>query len=127
MRIKINSVLIKYVFAGAICTFIDIFIFWSLIKLLLVHWFFATFISFLIVSLIGYYFYLNHVFTSTSKNKSFHLLFFIIANVGALIINQFILYIGIELIAIDAIFVKLFASGLVIVFNYIVRSKFIFI
>ena len=127
MRIKINPVLFKYLFVGTMCFFADFFIFWFCIKILLINWFFATSISLLIVSLFSFYLYFNHVFGSTSKNKSFQLSFFIIANVVALIITQCILYIGIELIGLDAIFVKLFASGLVIVLNYIVRSKFIFI
>lgn len=128
MKIFKNQVhLIKYAFVGAASTFLDIFIFWFCIKIFMLHWFFSTTVSFLIVSVFGFYFYLNHVFTSNSKKNNINrLYFFLFANVFALIINQFILYIGIELFSLEAIYLKIFASLIIIFLNYIVRVKWIF-
>ena len=124
---KIDTILFKYAFVGALCTSIDIFLFWFCLKVLLIHWFFSTTISFFIVSIFGFYFYLKHVFTLTAQNmRVYKLTLFLFANIFSLILNQFILYIGVELISLDEILVKIIGSAATIIVNYIVRSKLIF-
>ena len=127
INIIFKSMLSKYILVGIFSYILDFIIFLICLKIFLINWFFSAGTSFIIVSLIGFHFYFNHVFSNNSNDKkSYVLLFFLIANLGSLILNQFILYLGIEILDINILYVKICSSCIVILINYILRYRLIF-
>jgi putative flippase GtrA len=123
---KINNI-IKYIIVGGICYISDILIFWICVKLLLMHWFFASTISFSMISLVGFYLYLNIVFyINPRSNRRIQLLLFLVSNLVSMLIHQFVLYLGVEVFKYDIIYTKIVTSTLMIFINYFVRSMYIF-
>lgn len=120
--------IIKYVFIGLLCVFFDFIIFYTLTNNFSFSWSTSSLISFFFSTALGFYFFNKYVFINQIKfktNKKFY--FFLVNNIIALILNQFLLYIFIEIIEFSLIISKIYTTLFVIFYNFIIRKKLIFI
>ena len=120
--------IIKYVFIGLLCVFFDFIIFYTLTNNFSFSWSTSSLISFFFSTALGFYFFNKYVFINQIKfktKKKFY--FFLVNNIIALILNQFLLYIFIEIIEFSLIISKIYTTLFVIFYNFFIRKKLIFI
>ncbi len=119
--------LIRYFFVGGIAACVDIGIFIVFAKLLDFNYLVVSAIGFTIATLVNYFLSIRHVFDSGIRfeRRQEMGLVYLISAIG-LIINQSVLYIGIDNLGWEMIFTKLVATSIVFVWNYGARARFVF-
>ena len=120
--------IIKYVFIGLLCVIFDFSIFYILTNNFSYSWSISSLISFFFSTVLGFYFFNNYVFINQIKfktNKKFY--YFLLNNLIALMLNQLLLYIFIEIIELSLVFSKIYTTLFVILYNFFIRKKLIFI
>ena len=122
MKKLINQIL-KFGVVGVIAFLIDYGLF-ALLTILHVHYLIAQVISFSISLAFNYWASIKWVFDAKKQTKKEVILFVVLSVVG-LGINELLLYIGVDLIHIHELIVKLFATAVVMVYNFITRKIFI--
>jgi putative flippase GtrA len=118
---------IKYGLLGFCCALIDLSLFLVLIKILQFQWVFSAPTAFIIATLINYLLSVKFLFESRSKHpvKVELALIFLVAAIG-LLLNQFLLWIFIDLNGLWIVYSKVIVIGIVFVWNYSSRRMFIF-
>ncbi len=118
---------IKYFFVGGIAALIDWVLFFILIKGFHIPWYFSAIISFTFATLANYVLSINHVFESGVRfqKKQEMALVFLVSLVG-LGINQAILWLLISVAKTHLLLSKISATGVVFLWNYMIRHKFVF-
>ena len=117
----------RYFIVGGIAAGVDFSIFGFFLYKLSLSWFWAAFFSFLIATSVNYFLSIRHVFVSGVRFRKSHemLLVFFVSGVG-LAINQLVLYLGIALFGVYPFVAKVGATGVVFLWNYASRTRFIF-
>ena len=117
----------KYFVVGGVAASVDLAIFATLVKGLHVIWPIAATLSFVVATGVNYFLSIRFVFASGQRFRPINevILVFVLSALG-LIFNQCILYLLIEICAIELILAKILATGLVFFFNYGIRRYFIF-
>lgn len=120
---------INYLFFGG-CTFlVSIITFYIFNKILLLNEHVANVISWILAVSFAYITNKLYVFDSkTNNNKELlkEIGSFISARILTLVIEEIILFIGINMLKLDAMFIKILAQIIVIASNYILSKLFIF-
>lgn len=119
--------IIKYFFVGGAAALVDWSVFALLVKYFNYPWFVAGASSFMLATLVNYVLSIKHVFASGTRftrNKEVFLTFFV-SFIG-LVINQLILWQGIEFYLLDPLLAKIMATGVVFFWNFAARNYFIF-
>jgi len=118
----------RYFLVGGIAATVDFSIFAALVKTETTGWFTAGLIGFSLATSVNYLLSIRHVFESCARFKKHHevMLVFVASGVG-LAWNQSILYVLIDRLNVDTLISKLGATALVFCWNYLARSKFIFL
>jgi putative flippase GtrA len=84
-------------------------------------------VSFAIATLVNYFLSIKYVFKSGARyTKSTEIFAVYIVSFFALLINEIILYVLIDLLFIEMIFSKIMATGIVFSWNYLIRKNYIF-
>ena len=119
--------LFRYFIIGGISAIIDLGIFSLFAYIFGWPWFFVSIVSFIIATLANYFLSINFVFVSGVRYKKRAEItgVFIISGL-ALVVNQVVLYIGIEWLQWPLIVSKITATGMVFFWNYFGRRHFIF-
>ena len=118
---------IKYFFVGGIAASVDIGIFFIFAKLLGFHYMPVGISSFTLATLVNYLFSTRYVFVSEIRfSKKAEVLLVYVFSSLALLINQFVLYLCIDVIMLEIMLSKLIATGSVFFFNFFARNNFIF-
>lgn len=119
--------IVRYFFVGGAATAVDLSLF-----ALLVHGFGLPYLpvgatTFIIATALNYVLSIYFVFESGARFRRPHevALVFAVSGVG-LLLNQAILYIGVEMFSLVPIVAKLFATGIVFFWNYSARAYFVF-
>lgn len=125
---QIDRKITHYFFVGFFAFIIDFIIFFLLYKNNYCDWFSASTISFLFSTFVNYFVSSKFVFLSSIRYSKFSeiILVFLVSSIG-LVMNQFWLFIFIEKFSLNIIFSKITASGLVFLWNFYGRRKFIFV
>lgn len=125
-QINLISQIIKFIIVGGIATLIDWALFYILYNLVKINPLIANIISFTISLIYNYLASVKYVFKVT-KDKTKKRLFieFIILSVIGLGINELFIYIFVTLINLNAMIVKVVATSIVMVFNFITRKIFL--
>lgn len=119
--------IIKYFLVGGIAAIIDIGLFSFFAAYLSLPWLPVSIATFTLATLINYFLSIRFVFQSGARYKKNQEIIgvFIISSL-ALIINQIILYLSIEIFEFNLIISKILATGSVFFWNYFGRSRLIF-
>lgn len=117
----------KYIGVGSIAALVDISIFTVFAKLLGFNYLIVALVSFAIATLVNYFLSIKYVFKSGARyTKSTEIFAVYIVSFFALLINEIILYVLIDLLFIEMIFSKIMATGIVFSWNYLIRKNYIF-
>lgn len=120
--------LIRYFFVGGTAALVDFGIFAALIKLGGFDWFWSAVISFVVATAVNYFLSVRHVFESGIRFARHHevALVFLVSGIG-LGINQAVLFLLIGYFGLNALVAKVSATGVVFVWNFLARSRFVFL
>ena len=126
MKNNLLKQILKFGVVGVIATVIDIGLYSILTELVHIHYALAQVISFSISLAFNYWASIKWVFTVKKQTFKDALIFIILSIIG-LGLNELLLWIGIDLLHLKKyhLIIKLFATGIVMVFNFITRKLFI--
>jgi len=117
----------RYFVVGGISAVFDIGFFFIFAKLLGFHYMLVSTAGFVFAVLINYFLSVRFVFTSGvrfSKGKEFALVY-LVSGVG-LGLHLAILYVCIDLMSLELMLSKFFATGSVFLWNFLARNYFVF-
>lgn len=119
--------IVKYFFVGGAAATVDIGLFSIFAGYLGWPWVPVSIATFILATLTNYFLSIQFVFESGARHKKHVEVFgvFIVSGL-ALLVNQIILYLAIEIFGWHLIFSKIVATGAVFFWNYYGRSKFVF-
>jgi len=119
--------IVKYFFVGGAAALVDIGLFSIFASYLSWPWIPVSIVTFILATITNYFLSIQFVFESGARHKWHIEVFgvFIVSGL-ALLVNQIILYLSIEILGWHLIFSKVVATGVVFFGNYYGRSKFVF-
>ena len=119
--------IVKYFFIGGISATIDFGLFSFFVAYLGWSWVAVSVATFILATFINYFLSIIFVFQSGVRyRKNQEIVGVFIISSLALVINQITLYLSIEILEMNLIISKIFATGVLFFWNYYGRSKIIF-
>lgn len=119
--------LVRYLFVGAAAAAVDFSIFFLLVKGFSYPWFPVAIFSFVVATAANYLLSIRFVFESRARFRRWHEIALVfLVSAAAMVVNQTILWLTIDLLALDILVSKIAATGTVFVFNFTWRHFFIF-
>lgn len=116
--------ILRFLVVGGTATVIDYSIFAILTQFLNIHYLVAQVISFTISLMFNYVASTKWVFNANKQNKK-QIIIFVVLSVIGLGINSLLLFIGVDLMSIHELIAKLFATAIVMIYNFITRKLII--
>ena len=120
MKKLINQIL-KFGVVGGIAFVIDYGILFLLAKVIGLNELISAAISFIISLTFNYFLSTKWVFEAKKQTPK-EVIIFVLLSVVGLGINEVLIYLGIKKLGIDVMIVKLFATAIVMVYNFITRK-----
>lgn len=115
--------ILRFGIVGVLAFLIDYGLMIFCTEILGIYYLWSSLISFTVSVIFNYVMSVKWVFTvDNGKTQSQNLFFFVTFSILGLGINQLIMWIGVEKVLISYMLVKLFATAIVMVFNYITRK-----
>jgi putative flippase GtrA len=119
--------IVRYFFVGGTAAVVDIGLFSIFAGYFGWPWIPVSIATFILATLTNYFLSVQFVFESGLRHKKHVEVFGVfVVSILALLVNQLVLYIAIEVFDWHLIFSKIFATGVVFFWNYYGRSKFVF-
>lgn len=116
----------KFIIVGGIATIIDWAIYYVLYNFLHVKPLIANILSFSVSVIYNYTASVKWVFdVNGSKSKKKMFIEFMIFSIVGLLLTELLLWIGIDLINMNAMIAKIIATAIVMVFNFVTRKIFL--
>ena len=125
MNKKLLMQIIKFGIVGVVATVIDFGVLSFLKEVLSVDVLVASAISFSVSVIANYILSMLFVFQGSKDNKLKEFAIFVLLSVGGLLLKQLIMWIGTEFVSAYYLWVKLFATFFVPVYNFITRKIFL--
>ena len=122
---KLIIQLIKFGIVGVIATLIDLAVLMVLKEILDVDVLAASAVAFSVSVIANYILSMLFVFKSRGNSKVKEFLVFVILSIGGLLLNQFIMWLGTEIMTAYYLWVKAFALVFVPTYNFITRKIFL--
>lgn len=122
---KLIIQLIKFGIVGVIATLIDLAVLMLLKEFMHVDVLVASAVAFSVSVIANYILSMLFVFKSRGNSKVKEFLVFVILSIGGLLLNQFIMWIGTEIMTAYYLWVKAFALVFVPIYNFITRKIFL--
>ena len=122
---KLIIQLIKFGIVGVIATLIDLAVLMVLKEILDVDVLAASAVAFSVSVIANYILSMLFVFESRGNSKVKEFLVFVVLSIGGLLLNQFIMWIGTEIMTAYYLWVKAFALVFVPIYNFITRKIFL--
>ena len=122
---KLIIQLIKFGIVGVIATLIDLAVLMVLKEILYIDVLVASAAAFLVSVIANYILSILFVFKSGKNSKVKEFVIFVVLSIGGLLLNQFIMWIGTEIMTIYYLWVKVFALVFVPIYNFITRKIFL--
>lgn len=118
--------IVKFVIVGLIATIIDISAYYIFYSIFNINPLLANVLAFCISVTYNYIASVKWVFDIT-ENKSNKRMFaeFIVLSIVGLLLTELIIYIAVDKLNINAMIIKIIATGIVMVFNFITRKIFL--
>ena len=117
--------ILRFTVVGGFAFLIDYGILYILTEFIGIHYLVSSIISFTISVIFNYIMSIKWVFNVTKKQGIEDFIKFVILSVIGLGINELIMYIMVDIINIHYMISKLFATGIVMIYNFITRKIFI--
>lgn len=117
--------IIKFGIVGVIAAVTDFGVLVILKELIGIDVLIASAISFCVSVAVNYILSMTFVFKSKGDSKIKEFIVFVLLSVGGLCLNQFILWVGVTFTSVYYLIVKLFATVIVPVYNFITRKIFL--
>ena len=119
--------LLKYFFVGGAAAVVDISLFSLFAGYLAWPWIPVSICTFILATFVNYFLSIQFVFESGARHKkNVEVIGVFLVSGLALLVNQLVLYVAIELLGWHLIVSKIIATGTVFFWNYFGRSKFVF-
>ena len=118
-----------YLFFGGLTTLLSILLFWFFTEPLKINALVANAIGWILCVLFAYLTNRTWVFTDKARDARGifrEVCYFFAGRIGTLLLEEAVLWVGIDLLGIGSMLVKVFAQVLVIVGNYYISKWFIF-
>jgi putative flippase GtrA len=122
---KLIIQLIKFGIVGVIAAAIDFGVLTLLKEALHIDVLIASAISFSVSVIANYILSMLFVFKSAEDNKVKEFIIFLALSIGGLLLNQFIMWIGTEFTSMYYLWVKVCATVLVPIYNFVTRKIFL--
>ena len=122
---KLIIQLIKFGLVGVIATLIDLAVLMLLKEFMHVDVLVASAVAFSVSVIANYILSMLFVFESSGNSKVKEFLVFVVLSIGGLLLNQFIMWIGTEIMTAYYLWVKAFALVFVPIYNFITRKIFL--
>ena len=122
---KLIIQLIKFGIVGVIATLIDLAVLMVLKEFMKVDVLVASAVAFSVSVIANYILSMLFVFKSRGNSKVKEFLVFVILSIGGLLLNQFIMWLGTEIMTAYYLWVKAFALVFVPIYNFITRKIFL--
>ena len=122
---KLIIQLIKFGIVGVIATLIDFGVLMLLKELMHVDVLVASAVAFSVSVIANYILSMVFVFKGSDNGKAKEFVIFVALSIGGLLINQFIMWVGTEIMTAYYIWVKFFACVFVPVYNFVTRKIFL--
>ena len=117
--------LIKFGIVGVIATLIDLAVLMLLKEFMHIDILVASAVAFSVSVIANYILSMLFVFESSGNSKFKEFLVFVVLSIGGLLLNQFIMWIGTEIMTAYYLWVKAFALVFVPIYNFITRKIFL--
>jgi len=121
---KLFKQIIKFGIIGGMAFLIDYSLLYVFTDILGIHYLISSIISFTVSVIFNYILSIKWVF-NVSENKKNTFIFFITFSIIGLLINQIIMYVGVDIINIYYMITKIFATFIVMIFNFVTRKIFL--
>lgn len=123
---KLLLQIIKFGGVGALCFVIDYGILFVLTEFVGLYYLLSSAISFSISVIVNYILSILFVFdTNTENNGIRNFVLFVIFSIIGLLLTTGIMKLGVDILSWNYMFVKIFATGIVMVYNFITRKLFL--
>ena len=122
---KLIIQLIKFGIVGVIVTLIDLAVLMLLKEFMHIDVLVSSAVAFSVSVIANYILSMLFVFKSRGNSKVKEFLVFVILSIGGLLLNQFIMWLGTEIMTAYYLWVKAFALVFVPIYNFITRKIFL--
>lgn len=123
---KLMAQIVKFGFVGMLSFLIDYGILVFLTEIVGIHYLISSGISFSVSVIVNYILSITYVFDSKKDNSKIkEFVIFVILSIGGLLINQIIMWICVDMLAVYYMVSKIGATAVVMVYNFITRKIFI--
>ena len=122
---KLIIQLIKFGIVGVIATLIDLAVLMLLKEFMHVDVLVASAVAFSVSVIANYILSMLFVFEGSENSKVKEFIVFVALSIGGLLLNQFIMWIGTEIMTAYYLWVKAFALVFVPIYNFITRKIFL--
>lgn len=117
--------ILKFGVVGVIAAIVDYGVLIGLKELLHMEVLIASAISFCASVVVNYLLSMAFVFQSNKQNKLKEFILFVLLSVGGLCLNELILWIAVYFSSVYYLVAKLFATMIVMVYNFVTRKIFL--
>ena len=122
---KLIIQLIKFGIVGVIATLIDLAVLMLLKEFMHVDVLVASAVAFSVSVIANYILSMLFVFKGSENSKVKEFIVFVALSIGGLLLNQFIMWLGTEIMTVYYLWVKAFALVFVPIYNFITRKIFL--
>ncbi len=123
---KIIEQLLKFGVVGGIAFIIDYLVLFTCTEFLGIYYLISSLISFSVSTVFNYIASIRWVFdVDQKKSRSKNFVLFIIFSVIGLCLNQLIMWFGVDTLHIYYMLVKIGATAIVMIFNFVTRKMFL--
>jgi putative flippase GtrA len=123
---KLIEQIMKFGVVGFLCFFIDYFVLFAVTEFLGIDYLISSAISFSVSVIVNYILSITFVFsTKKDANKAKEFILFVVLSLVGLLINQVIMWVSVEKMAIYYLIAKIGATAIVMVYNFITRKIFL--
>ena len=118
---------VRGVLGSGVALAADFGLFLALTELFSMHYLYAAPIAFSVGCVVNYIASKYFIFENRSNNSEAVTIFlFVLVGIGGLLLNQLILFIGVDLFSLHAAVAKIVSAGIVFWFNFLIRGFFVF-
>ena len=122
---KLIIQLIKFGIVGVIATLIDLAVLMLLKEFMQVDVLVASAVAFSVSVIANYILSMLFVFKGSENSKVKEFIVFVALSIGGLLLNQFIMWLGTEIMTAYYLWVKAFALVFVPIYNFVTRKIFL--
>ena len=122
---KLIIQLIKFGIVGVIATLIDLAVLMLLKEFMHIDVLVASAVAFSVSVIANYILSMLFVFKGSENSKVKEFIVFVVLSIGGLLLNQFIMWLGTEIMTAYYLWVKFFALIFVPIYNFVTRKIFL--